>query len=562
MKLYNIKILYRLLGVVACGAIGLIVFGLFASNMSYDLIVEERKAKAKTQIETVGSLVQDYVDRADEFGGTEKAQEMALKAVNALRYDGNQYFWINDLDGIMIMHPLNKKLIGKDIRGYTDPYGKLIFTDLIDIVKQKGSGYYSYWWQTKNDPEPREKISYVWGQKDWGWVIGTGNYIDDVVDTFSKFANILIAIGAGVLVVTAIIAVLITRTVTRPLAELKSVMDAMIAGRYDVTLSNPERKDEIGEIGRAVETFRANEQEKMRIEDERKKSEQEQIEQMRRTELHKLADSFDASVGSIVSTVATASSQLTSTAQSMSDVSLETSNQATSASSASEQTSSNVQMVASATEEMTSTIGEISQQVSNASNAIRDAVDKVQNTSSQMDALAETATKIGEVVEMISNIAEQTNLLALNATIESARAGEAGKGFAVVAGEVKELAGQTAKATDEIAQQINDIQQASKQASNSMTDVNAVIAQVDEIATGIAAAMEEQNAATNEIAGSIDQAAQGTQLVNENVVAVARASEETGAASQQVMHAASELSTQSSQLRDEVNRFIAQVRAG
>ena len=562
MKIYNVKTMYRLLAVVACGAIGLLVFGYAASNRSYDLIIEERKAKAKSQIETVATLIQDFVDRTDELGGTEKAQQMAMKAVSALRYEGNQYFWINGLDGIMLMHPLNEKLIGQDIRGYKDPYGSLIFTDLIDIVKQRGAGYYRYWWQTKLDPAPREKISYVAGQKEWGWVIGTGNYLDDVQSTFNGYLSFLMMIGAIVLAMTAIVAILIARTVTAPLAELKSFMDQLLQGNYNIKLANPNRKDEIGEIGRAVELFRSNELEKMRNEEERKQEESKQLEEKKRAELNQLADVFDQNVGSIVSSVAAASTQLTDTARSMAGISQQTSDQAKSASSASEVTSSNVQTVAIATEEMTSTIGEISQQVNQASQAIRDAVNKVQHTSGQMDKLTSVASKIGEVVEMISNIAEQTNLLALNATIESARAGEAGKGFAVVAGEVKALAGQTAKATDEIAQQIGEIQEASKQASSSMEDVNVVINNVDEIATAIAASMEEQNAATNEIAGNIDRAAQGTEQVNTNVIAVTKASQETGTASDQVMSAAGALAKQSTQLRDEVNKFVSQIRAG
>ena len=560
--LHNIKITYRLLAVVACGALGLLLLGLAASNRSYDLIIQERKAKAKSQIETVTSLIQDFVNRSEELGGTEVAQALAMQAVHAIRYEGNQYFWINDLDGIMQMHPLNENLIGKDIRGYKDPFGKLIFTDLIDIVKQKGAGYYSYWWQTKLDKVPRQKISYVSGQKDWGWVIGTGNYIDDVDQTYESYTSFLIGIGSAILLATMLVALLITRSVTRPLSELKRFMDQMIKGNYEAKLAHPDRKDEIGEIGRSLEAFRTNELAKMQAEEERKQEEAKFLEAQRRQELNRLADNFDANVGSIVSAVATASTQLTGTARSMAEISKLTSDQASSASDASELTSTNVQTVSAATEDMTRTIGEISGQVGQASSAIRDAVDKVQQTSGQMDKLTNVASKIGEVVEMISSIAEQTNLLALNATIESARAGDAGKGFAVVAGEVKELAGQTAKATDEIAQQINDIQQASKEASSSMGDVNEVITQVDTIATAIAAAMQEQNASTSEIAGNIDRAALGTNQVTQNVVAVANASQETGIASNQVMTAASELADQSTQLRDEVNKFISRIRVG
>ena len=348
---------------------------------------------------------------------------------------------------------------------------------------------------------------------------------------------------------------------SRPLVQMVGVTEKLAAGDLSIDIAENGRRDEIGKMYQALTIFRDNLLHTKKLE---LQSEEERVKaaELKKTEMNNLADQFDSTVGSIVSTVATASNELNTTARSMTEISNETNHQATSASSASEQTSGNVQTVASATEEMTSTVAEISEQVVQASNSIREAVGKVEKTNSQMTMLTDTASKIGEVVGLISTIAEQTNLLALNATIESARAGEAGKGFAVVAGEVKELAGQTAKATDEISQQIHDIQQATNEASTSMGDVSEVIRSVDEIATAIAAAMEEQNAATHEIAGNIHQAAQGTQLVNSNVLAVAKSSKDTGAASGKVMTAASELASQSSQLRDEVDKFIAQVRAG
>ena len=376
----------------------------------------------------------------------------------------------------------------------------------------------------------------------------------------AKLGNFALLSMAMLVGLTMLLAFFNHMIASRPLNRMLDVTQKLANGNLSVDIEANGRDDEIGKMYQALAVFRDNLSKTKEL--ETKTEEERQALHARKTaEMQQLADVFDSNVGSIVSTVAIASSQLNSTAKSMSEISSEASHKATSASSASSQTSSNVQTVATATEEMTSTIGEISQQVAVATSSISEAVSKVQNTNGQMLALADTASKIGEVVEMISSIAEQTNLLALNATIESARAGEAGKGFAVVAGEVKDLAGQTAKATDQIASQISDIQHASRDASSSMNEVSEVIGNVHEIAASIAAAMEQQNAATQEIAGNIHQAAKGTQEVNDNIVAVAKVSEETGAASSQVMSAASELQSQSNQLRDEVNKFIAQVRA-
>ena len=291
------------------------------------------------------------------------------------------------------------------------------------------------------------------------------------------------------------------------------------------------------------------------------RAEQERLQEEKHATMNKMADDFQSSVGGIVETVASASTQMQSTARSMSATAEETSCQSTAVAAAAEQASANVQTVASATEELSSSISEIGRQVSQSSQIAARAVKDAKHTDTQIQGLAEAASKIGEVVSIITDIADQTNLLALNATIEAARAGDAGKGFAVVASEVKNLANQTAKATEEIGAQIGSIQSATEDAVSAIQGIGKTIGEIDEIATTIASAVEEQGAATKEIARNVEQAAVGTEDVTTNIGGVNQAANETGAASSQVLSAAGELSEQAESLRTEVEKFLGDIKA-
>ncbi|MCV0426334.1 MAG: methyl-accepting chemotaxis protein, partial [Roseibium sp.] len=342
--------------------------------------------------------------------------------------------------------------------------------------------------------------------------------LDSAVQMTIAVAVISIALGS-------LAAWFIGMGISKPIKSITVSMKSLAEGDKSIKIPDQSRKDEIGAMASAVQVFKEN----MVKADELSEREAEELKsrEARSHHIENLTQEFDAEVSELLKAVASASTEMESTANSMSDIASDTNDRATTVATAAETASSNVQTVASATEELSSSIHEISRQVSQSAEIAGRAVEQATSTDKQVQGLAVAAQKIGDVVKLISDIAEQTNLLALNATIEAARAGEAGKGFAVVAAEVKELASQTGKATEEIGQQIASIQSETDGAVSEIQNIGATIAEINEIASGIASAVEEQTAATQEIAASVEQAAMGTGQVTTNIMEVTRAASET-----------------------------------
>jgi methyl-accepting chemotaxis protein len=347
---------------------------------------------------------------------------------------------------------------------------------------------------------------------------------------------------------------------SRPIAELKTVMEAFARNNLNAEVPGVERRDELGEMARTVEVFKKN-----GLEVERLKADQQAGElrtaQQRKADMIKLADDFEGAVSKIIDTVSSASTELEASASTLTATAVRSQELTTIVAAASEEASTNVQSVASATEEMASSVHEISRQVQESARIANEAVDQARRTNDRVGELSKAAARIGDVVELINTIAGQTNLLALNATIEAARAGEAGRGFAVVASEVKALAEQTAKATGEIGLQITGIQAATQESVHAIKEISGTIEKLSEISSAIAAAVEEQGSATQEISRNVQQAAQGTQQVSSNITDVQRGASETGSASSQVLSAAKSLSSDSNRLKLEVGKFLNTVRA-
>jgi methyl-accepting chemotaxis protein len=367
----------------------------------------------------------------------------------------------------------------------------------------------------------------------------------------AAFLGLLVACGlAGLIVITA---------VTRPLGRITRALERLAAGDLDIAVEGTERRDEVGVLARALGVFRDNAAEARRL---GALQAEEDAAKMRRAErLDAVTRSFETTATGLTEGLAAAATEMEATAHSMTGIAEGTNQQAVALAAASAQTSGNVQTVASATEELSISIQEITRQVARSAEIAASAVVSARDTDATIRDLATTAEKIGDVVAMISTIAGQTNLLALNATIEAARAGDAGRGFAVVATEVKELAAQTSRATDEIAGQISAIQGATRGAVTAVRGIGETISGMADIATQVAAAMEQQGAATREIARNVQEAAHGTEQVTGNVGEVRRGAGETGSAATQVLGAARELATHSNTLGQTVRNFLGEVKA-
>ena len=357
-----------------------------------------------------------------------------------------------------------------------------------------------------------------------------------------------------------LLAWMISRAITRPLGAITGAMDRLAQGDRTVQVDDGWRTDEIGALARALQVFKSNAEEMERMRRAQEETERQAAVQ-RRAAMITMADTFEETVQGIVEAVASAAGGMHHAASTLSGTAADASSRSLLVASASEQASANVQTVATATEELSASIAEIGHQVEISTRIADQAVADAEGADRTMRALVTAADQIGQVVGIISGIAAQTNLLALNATIEAARAGETGKGFAVVAGEVKALANQTAKATDEIQSKVQEIQQTTGGAQKAIGSINQTISRMSEIATTIAAAIEEQAAATREIANSVTQAAQGTEEVSRNIAGVSTAVSETGNAATRVHGTSEELAAEAERLRSEVRSFIATVRA-
>jgi methyl-accepting chemotaxis protein len=379
--------------------------------------------------------------------------------------------------------------------------------------------------------------------------------------TIGETERLIVALAGGGFLLGAVLALLLGKGISRPMTAMCQAMRELAGGRFDVVLPGLGRNDELGEMAAAMEEFKVQAVAKAERDAAAQDAHNRASSAARRSELIRFADEFEAAVGAIVSNVSASAVQLESAAGTLTRTADTTQSLSSQVAGASEQASQNMQSVASATEELSASVDEIGKRVRESNRIAEAAVLQAEQTDGRIGKLSRAAQQIGDVVKLITAIAEQTNLLALNATIEAARAGEAGRGFAVVASEVKSLASQTARATDEISSHISGMQGATQESVAAIKEIGGTIGQISEIASSIASAVEQQGSATQEIARSVQNVAQGTQQAAANIMQVNRGATETGSASEDVLNSARSLSSESKRLRAELDRLMANIRA-
>lgn len=475
MRFTDIRIAYRLLVVVLVGAMGLGIFAYVSLTNLHDALIHERENKTKEHVQTAQTLIRGIAQEAAKTGRpVVEAQQAALSALRPIRYSGDDYYWVNDMKGVMLMHPISPELEGNSALAIRDSNGVQIFSAMIDLVKKNGEGFYRYDWKNVSDPAPRAKISFVVGIPEWDWVVGTGVYMDDIDTLYRAQVWRLGSIGIFALLVSAVLAFAITRTVTKPLTAIVGQLDELSSGRLDMEITGAKRKDEIGAMARALGLVQTNLAGLANAADEISRGNL-TVSIEPRSSWDRLGGALKTMLVQLRGLVAETASTAKAVHNGASMISSSVENQAA----ASTQLSSSVAEITSTMEELSASSSQISEHSSavvdianHTLDSSRKGAEAMELLTSRMSSIQEenkrslddiiglgkTSKEISKVMTIINAIADQTKLIAFNAALEAASAGESGRRFGVVAAEIRRLADSVTDSTGEIESRVSEIQ--------------------------------------------------------------------------------------------------------